>query len=409
MFALRVIAARSPACSIQRCLFSSVSPSDLFTKYQDLAKSASLALESKRALEAAKQADVVDKVKNKNVANPGMAVIKTIVKQTRADVKEREKKEKESAASLLEDVVITKTDFKAEKAAADAREAARDPSEDPHYWLLKAAAAGHQEALILLGNHHLNLGNNAAKAEEKLSEINKAVECYEKSEHPAGHFNLGSIYYEGSCGIPVDTARGFDYFRRAADVGDIDACYFLGVTTDDIGLIKKAEEGNHSGALYYMALHRYGECDDVGGGEEESEEESVKRREQRFRKEITAAAEAGSGDAMGVVGSCHFHGEDGFSIDHKVALEWWLKAADAGHADSAVSAGALLFNGSPPGGAGKTSILVNRQHAFQMYQLGGELGSLDGWRNVAACYEMGEGVKRCEKSARYIVDTMLKK
>lgn len=43
-----------------------------------------------------------------------------------------------------------------------------------------------------------------------------------------------------------------------------------------------------------------------------------------------------------------------------------------------------------------------------MYQTGGELGSTDGWANVAACYATGEGVPRCENTAKYILETMVK-
>ena len=116
MFALRVIAARSPACSIQRCLFSSVSPSDLFTKYQDLAKSASLALESKRALEAAKQADVVDKVKNKkrnkSVASDDSGMLTPKKKRKKDDNRDLRKSEAKKSPEMLDPPLPTKKDEK---------------------------------------------------------------------------------------------------------------------------------------------------------------------------------------------------------------------------------------------------------------------------------------------------------
>ena len=48
-----------------------------------------------------------------------------------------------------------------------------------------------------------------------------------------------------------------------------------------------------------------------------------------------------------------------------------------------------------------------RRLAFELYQRAAEGGSIEGWRNVAACYMTGEGVPRCEGTARHIMKTML--
>ena len=50
----------------------------------------------------------------------------------------------------------------------------------------------------------------------------------------------------------------------------------------------------------------------------------------------------------------------------------------------------------------------DRHAAFLLYQLAGEMGEVEGWRNVAACYFLGEGVQKCDKSGRYILDVMVK-
>ncbi len=78
-----------------------------------------------------------------------------------------------------------------------------------------------------------------------------------------------------------------------------------------------------------------------------------------------------------------------------------------GHVDAMVSAGAMLHSGvrSEDG----TSYIVERdqQRAFDLYQQAGELGSLEGWRNVVHCYATGQGVPRCLETAKHIAQTML--
>jgi TPR repeat protein len=68
--------------------------------------------------------------------------------------------------------------------------------------------------------------------------------------------------------------------------------------------------------------------------------------------------------------------------------------------DTIIVAGAMLHTGI---GASK-----DQERAFELYQLAGELGSIQGWKNVVACYTTGEGVPQSLEMARYIADTMLK-
>jgi TPR repeat protein len=49
------------------------------------------------------------------------------------------------------------------------------------------------------------------------------------------------------------------------------------------------------------------------------------------------------------------------------------------------------------------------KEAVGWYQEGGEAGSEEAWRNLAAMYMLGEGVEKDEATARYIVRTVLKK
>ena len=115
---------------------------------------------------------------------------------------------------------------------------------------------------------------------------------------------------------------------------------------------------------------------------------------------LDRAVDAGNTDAKFVRGNSFYGGTEGYPQDFKRALDDFLQAADEGHADSAVSAGAMFHNG--------VGVLKDQRKAFELYQLGGELGSKEGWMNVVDCWQQGLGVPKSEETARYIKETMLK-
>ena len=86
--------------------------------------------------------------------------------------------------------------------------------------------------------------------------------------------------------------------------------------------------------------------------------------------------------------------------DYKLALGDFLEASNGGHVDATVSAGAMLHQGAV--------VPQDQRKAFELYQLAGELGSMEGWRNIVACYVAGEGVPQSLEMARYITETILK-
>ena len=121
---------------------------------------------------------------------------------------------------------------------------------------------------------------------------------------------------------------------------------------------------------------------------------------EEFVHRLNHAVEAGSVDAMFVRGNSFYYGTEGHPQDFKRALDDFLQGADEGHADSAVSAGAMFHNG--------VGVLKDHRKAFELYQLGGELGSTAGWMNVVDCWQQGLGVPKSEETARYIKKTILK-
>merc|ERR1719354_465659 len=82
-------------------------------------------------------------------------------------------------------------------------------------------------------------------------------------------------------------------------------------------------------------------------------------------------------------------GEDGYEMNKVKGLEsvLYVECGEAGNADGFVSAGALCHHGG-------IEIKRDQRRAFELYQQAGELGSVEGWKNVVACYALGEGVPK---------------
>jgi TPR repeat protein len=353
------------------------------------------------------------KTKKANKKAPGVEVVKTLVKQTHKD-KETAQAEatkwQEQAQGMLE------------KAALE---------------------FGYPLALVQLGNqaleqaqrefgtitHTMNGNANTTTAVAAAKEsMDRAMDLYRKAGTGGaseGWFNLGNLLWTGypdqteheqkMIVLPMDEKASMEAFRHAVELGDADAMYFAGVSlfsskedddddgsdpTDDqlenmrscLALIVKASGLGHGGALYYLALFYLNGHDGL---------DIPACSPQDFVKRLDAAVEAGDSDALFLRGHCSYQGDNGYPLDYAKALGDFLQASDAGNADAAVSAGAILHQGRP-------GVRQNLQKAFELYQHGGELGNIEGWRNVVACYLTGEGVPRSKEIAKYIAETMLK-
>lgn len=329
----------------------------------------------------------------------GIAIVKTIAKQSRKDIKKEEEEKGEW------------TDM------------ARS-------WMEAAAFQhGHPKALIILGNDAMEEANKTVNVKGKKdiskehieSLVHKAMELYEAAGEKGaaeGWFNLGHIMWTGYPSaegesdtttedpeiiIAPDRNASLKLFERAIEMGDYDAMYFVGVQylssieehkeqlIAGLGFIQAAAAAKHGGALYYYALlHRNGN----------GALNITPCSPEKFVLLLDAAAQADNPDALFLRAHCSYHGEDGYKQDYHMSLRDFVSAAEAGNADAAVSAGAMLHQG--------TGVNRNQQRAFEMYQKAGEMGSVEGWRNVVACYALGEGVPECKQTAKYIAKTILK-
>ena len=381
----------------------------------------------------------------------GMAMVKKIVQQTRhPGYVEVEQTRKAS------DVDGTISDSRSED---DWLEIARERMEEA------ALRHGHPLALVRLGN--LALDETSESSEPKAEPLIDPEKCskweddspldlsvlarlvhgvdsgsrdvalymYENAGERGsaeGWYNFGHVLWEASGG----KERSLIAFHRAMDLGDPDATYFLAAQylasdevvgdeegetlsaifrrspmpseVDEISLPSFAEcydelrqygyrllnlaanRHNHGQALHHLALLHYQHNDDEG----------------EFVRLLAAACRSGNAESLFVRGHSFYTGTDGHPLDPSAALDDFLGAAEGGHADAMVSAGAILHRGIREKD-GTLVVARDRPRAFQLYQEAGELGSKEGWRNVVSCYASGEGVPKCVQTAKHIAKTML--
>lgn len=363
---------------------------------------------------SAKMYEAWEKAKNadKSPKDQGIKVIKTLAKEARKEMNQQHHQEHQEKLSYQRAME-----------------------------LLEQAAFQHNHpmALIQLGNMALERANSTDMQElpeQRRAEIETAIQLFQKAGlagSRVGWYNLGHLYWTGypalqvdddeldgddhdngnnshTHGTPVpqqeqilqpDLHEAMDAFGKAIDLGDTDAMYLVGVHRMTAGgrenihsglkLVERAGNEGHGGALYYLAL-LYLNGEPIIGLEPCSELE--------FMQRLDRAVDAGNVDAMFTRGHSYYHGTEGYPQNYSRALDDFLRAAEEGHADSAVSAGAMLHAG--------IGVPKDQQRAFELYQTAGELGSIEGWKNVVACYLTGEGVPQSLETARYISETMLK-
>ena len=166
---------------------------------------------------------------------------------------------------------------------------------------LKAQLMAQQE----LGEAYLEGDENLGV--ERSDEL--AVTCFTKPA-AAGYvwslLLLGSMYYFGGRGVPVDYSKSFELFQPAADGGSIDAMYYLG-------------------AMY-----------DRGVGVEQDFGEALSW--------LQKAADVGHANAQCNLGAMYDNGR-GVEKKSKEALMLFQKAADQGHVDAQFNLGVMYGDG----------------------------------------------------------------
>ena len=325
-------------------------------------------------------------------------------------------------------------------------------------WLSRAAAAGHADAQVALGNLLMrgvaDVGPGAdaavrasaeASATPRVAEALRWYEVAANGPHPHADalFNLGMIYWEGVGGgtdnegaVAQDLPRALSFFERAASARDASALFFYGTLLCDghagagvraspargLKFVEAAAADGHGGAAHYLALHWRGKPGAAA----------------RSRYFLEVAADAEHAPALADLGAAHFSGENGFEVDLPGALAAFERAAAAaarsGGSDDDTRVAALLSAGAMYArGLGTPR---DYTAALVRYRLAAELNSVEvregdaseahecitldlsfypplpslhpslsplyaqAWENLAAMHAVGHGVEKNIETAR---------
>lgn len=285
---------------------------------------------------------------------------------------------------------------------------------------------GHLNALVSLANEILesneeevqfkNIGEMKTVIDmnvlKGLAPVQIALKLYEYAgEHGSKEawFNTGHVHWNGyeyqwkneTISVPPKIELALECFEKAVELGDDDARYFLGVNIlneneatvarrrTGLDMINTAAINGHTGAMYYLSLlHRNG-----------NRELGIEPNLHLFRYFLDEAADVDDAESLFMRAHCRFYGEDGYDLDLPLACVEFERAGTMGVMEGFVSAGAMYHHGK--------GVKQDKRRAFELYQLAGEGGNIEGWKNIAVCYMTGDGIPKCEKTAKYILKTMV--
>jgi TPR repeat protein len=234
------------------------------------------------------------------------------------------------------------------------------------------------------------------------------------------HFYLAQIYRSGLEGadgqgaIEPDEALFLHHLKKAVHGADEDAMHTLASMHLQLALPEGADQGVTEAELAFLKwdcnqkpgiavdiavdgsphrCHHEGPCDHghAGGQYDSTPANQTSSTVDGLSEHRHPAADP---TAVSSAGGQH--------LERAVNL---LRAASAaGQAEATLTLGALVYRGlvRHSGGVGDQGADPKRC-ALELYELAAEQGSLEAWRNVASMHFLGDGVPRCETTAREIM------
>jgi TPR repeat protein len=201
-------------------------------------------------------------------------------------------------------------------------------------------------------------------------------------------YTLGIMYRDGNR-VGKDAVEAVNLYRKAAEQGHLDAQVILGRTygrgdsgtrkdvVEAVKWYRKAAEQGHAISQYNLGnTYR----DGVGVGKDAAE--AVKW----YRK----AAEQGHADAQGNLGVQYAKG-DGVTQDAAEAVKWYRKAAEQGIATAQFNLGNTYRNGK--------GVERDAAEAVKWYRKAAEQGIADAQNNLGVAYSKGFGVEKDDVEA----------
>ena len=170
----------------------------------------------------------------------------------------------------------------------------------------------------------------------------------------------------GDADFPTDPEKGFSWYTQAAEQGDAEAQFNLGVCYDvGDGVQKdpqkaadwyfKAAEQGHPKAQFNLGV-----CYEYGEGVRKNSEKAVYC--------YSKAAEQGVAEAQFNLGVCYEYG-DGVNKDARKAARWYTRAAEQGHSKAQFNLGWCYDSG--------LGVLKDLQEAISWYKKAAEQGNED--------------------------------
>jgi uncharacterized protein len=191
---------------------------------------------------------------------------------------------------------------------------------------------------------------------------------------------IGRLYQEG-LGIKPDPVLAAQWYRRAAELGDLEGTFAFAVMLAEGEGIQKNRQGaaqlfdaaaqkGHALANYNLALLYL-----KGDGKPENPE--------RAAMHLRYAAEQGVAAAQFDLAALYLNGT-GVSANSYEAANWLEKAALQGHTDAEVELGVWLFQGK--------GMFASQVRGAQFFRLAADKGNAIAQNRLARCYASGAGV-----------------
>jgi TPR repeat protein len=255
--------------------------------------------------------------------------------------------------------------------------------------LAKSAAQDHPVGQVMLG-HLYEYGHGVEKNERT------AAEWYLRAAmqgDPEGQTNLGRMFFEGK-GVRKDHAKALHYFRQAADqgyaaaMGKVGWVYFKRDTTPDgDGVPEDLAESRK----WFLAAAEHGDIDSCFQlGVTYAYGEGVPQDYKEAMKWFHKAALKGMAGGQHAVGTMTSQGL-GFTRDPAKASKWFELAAKQGHSESMNSLAVLYEHGQ--------GVTQDFRRAFDLYQQAANLGNPYAQHNVGVLYLLGKGVAQDNEAA----------
>ncbi len=204
-------------------------------------------------------------------------------------------------------------------------------------------------------------------------------------------YEMGEKYYYGKGGVTKNYVQAFEWYKQAADHGDVSAQFRLAICYENSQGVKKDIN---------KAIEWYSKAAAQGSEKAKKAMErlrntvrnpapAVSNREPHVdgaKKEDLPQVPAMSAREMYEMGEKYYHGDSGIARDYAKAVDWLIKAAMQGHPEAQFRLAVCYENGH--------GVAQNDFKAAEWYTLAAMQGHPEAQNRLGYCYTCGQGVVR---------------